>query len=111
MNRGEVRLVSLPFLTGREQTGQRPAVVIQEAANAQGSPLVLVVPLPSQLAAGRFPATVQTEPSAENGLALPSLALVFQTRALDRARFARRLGVLSAKDLDRVLLEFRRLTG
>ena len=53
MNRGEVCLVSLPFTSGHEQGGQRP-VVIQDAAYGQGSPLVLAVPLTSQLARYRL---------------------------------------------------------
>lgn len=104
-------MVSLPFTTGREQSGQRPAVVIQDAVYGQGSPLVLVVPLTSQLGALRFPAAVRIEPSMENGLAIPSVALVFQTRATDRSRFVRRVGQLASQDLGRLLAELGRLTG
>lgn len=96
MKRGEVWMVTLPFTPGREQSGERPAVVVQDAAYGQGSPLVLIVPLTSQSGASRFPATVAVQPSPENGLTLESIAMVFQTRALDRSRFIRRLGIVSA---------------
>jgi mRNA interferase MazF len=111
VNRGEIWSVSLPFSTGREQAGQRPAVVIQDAAYGQSSPLALVVPLTSQLAALRFPATVRIEPTSQNGLTRTSVALVFQTRALDRSRFTHQLGILAEEDLNRILFELRRLTG
>jgi len=112
MKRGEVWSVALPFASGgHEQSGQRPAIVIQDALYGQSSPLVLVVPLSSQLGALRFPATIQIQPSAENGLSLLSIALVFQVRATDRSRFVQKLGVLRSDDLEDVLTELNKLTG
>jgi mRNA interferase MazF len=111
VNRGEVWLVALPFASSREQSGRRPAIVIQDAAYGHGSPLVLVVPLTSQLAALRFPATVQIAPTSGNGLSRASVAMVFQTRATDRSRFVQRLGTLAATDLEAILEELGRLTG
>lgn len=111
MTRGDIWIVSLPVVSGREQGGQRPALVIQDDAYGQRSPLVLVVPLTSQLSATRFPATVNLKPTRENGLTLPSVALVFQTRAVDRSRLSYQLGTVSAADLERALAELRRLTG
>jgi len=111
MIRGEICLVALPAASGHEQGGQRPAVVMQDAAYGEASPLVLVVPLTSQSNALRFPATVQISPSPQNGLSLSSVALVFQTRATDRRKFVQRLGVLSGEDLDKILDQLNRLTG
>ena len=111
MIRGEVWSVLLPVGSGREQGGQRPAIVVQDAVYGQLSPLVLIVPLTSQLSALRFSATVQITPSPQNGLTLPSAALIFQTRAADRSRFVQRLGVLSPSELAAVLDELNKLTG
>ena len=111
INRGEVWLVQLPNSSGREQSGQRPAIVIQDAAYGLRSSLVLAVPLTSQTNATRFAATVPIIPSAQNGLSLPSVALVFQVRALDRNRFLQRLGFVSAPELSAVLDELNKLTG
>lgn len=104
-------MVALPAASGREQGGQRPAVVVQDAAYGQGSPLVLAVPLTSQFNAPRFPATVQISPSPQNGLSLSSVALVFQIRATDRAKFVQRLGELFGEDLNKVLDQLNNLTG
>lgn len=111
MNRGDIWLVALPFAGGREQGGQRPAVIVQDFAYGQRSPLVLVVPVTSHQTALRFPATVALPPALSNGLTLPSVALVFQTRALDRSRFVQKLGALSQAELDTVLAELNKLTG
>jgi mRNA interferase MazF len=104
-------MVALPFSGGREQSGERPAVVIQDTAYGQGSPLVLIVLLTSQLAALRFPASVRVEPTLSNGLNLPSVAMVFQTRALDRSRFLRRIGAVTDEALSSILSELDQLTG
>ena len=111
MQRGEVWSVSLPFSPGREQSGDRPAIVLQHALYGEGSPLVLTVPITSQVAALRFPAAVEIAPSSTNGLRQPSVAMVFQTRALDRHRFLRRIGVIDVADLSVILTELNRLTG
>lgn len=111
MQRGEVWQVRLPIATAHEQSGVRPAVVIQDELYGQGSPLVLVVLLTSQLAAERFPGSIRVEPTVRNGLTTSSIAMVFQTRALDRTRFARRMGELERHTLDALLDELERLTG
>ena len=111
MMRGEVWSVRLPAPSGHEQGGQRPAVILQDDAYGQRSPLVLVVPLTSQIGALRFPATLQLSPTAGSGLSLSSVALVFQARAVDRARFVQRLGILPPEDLDKLLDLLNRLTG
>lgn len=111
MKCGEIWTVALPAAAGREQSGQRPCLIIQDALYGQRSPLVLVVPLTSQLGTLRFPATVQIEPAPLNGLSQTSIALIFQTRATDRSFFVRKLGALTTEELVAVLDELRRLTG
>ena len=111
MRLGDVWMVELPFSSGREQSGERPAIVIQDEVYGQGSPLVLIVLLTSQLTALRFPASIDIAPSPSNGLSVRSVAIVFQARALDRSRFLRHLGEVSAEDLATILVELRNLTG
>src|SRR5512133_1720783 len=111
MERGDVWIVTLPFTGRREQAGERPAVIIQDAVRGQGSPLVLIALLTSQLAALRFPASIRVEPTPQNGLSVPSVAMVFQTRALDRSRFVQRIGSVSTEVLDAILSALDHLTG
>ena len=51
------------------------------------------------------------QPDGKNGLTVPSVALVFQMRILDRRYCLQRLGVLDATSLDQIFAELDRLTG
>jgi mRNA interferase MazF len=100
MARGDMLLVSLPSSEGREQSGRRPAVAVQ--TDQAGEPMLVVAPVTSNLAALRFAFSVRVEPSPENGLTAPSVVMVFQMRAIDKARIIRKIGRLSQDDLARV---------
>jgi mRNA interferase MazF len=111
MVRGDVWMVSLPFSGGREQAGERPAVVVQDEAIGQGLPLVVVIPLTSQLAAKRFPGTMIIRADTANGLSSDSVALCFQIRAIDRLRFVRKLGTVSELDMQHLFESLYTLLG
>jgi mRNA interferase MazF len=111
MTLGEVWQASLSGGAGREQAGTRPVLIVQDDHFAQASPLIVVVPFTSQLAASRFPGAVRVDPSAQNGLRVPSIAMVFQIRAIDRTALTRRVGVLAASELQRIAMELKRLFG
>ena len=104
MARGDVLWIELPNPqggSGHEQAGRRPAVVVQ-ADNPGSLSTIMIVPFTGQLAAGRFPYTIQVDPSAENGLASPSVLLVFQLRAIDKRRILQKAGTLEQKYVDRL---------
>ena len=111
MKRGEIWRVRLPASQGHAQSGERPALVIQADKLNASLPTVLVVPFTSTLATQRFPGTVLMSPDATNGLTLPSVALVFQTRAVDRQACVQRLGQLKPDDVETVLKMLDELTG
>jgi mRNA interferase MazF len=100
MARGDVLLVNLPGSDGREQSGRRPAVAVQ--TDLVGEPLLMVAPITSSLKALRFAFTVRVEPSPENGLTMPSVVMVFQMRAIDKARITRTIGQMSQADMARI---------
>jgi mRNA interferase MazF len=109
---GEVWQVILPLApSGREQSGTRPVIIIQDSAYGDRSPLVLIVPLTSQAAAARFPGTVSLEPTPTNGLTISSVAMIFQARALDRVRFTSRKGEITGEQLSLILDELQKLVG
>lgn len=107
MARGDVLLVSLPVSDGREQSGRRPAVAVQ--TDVTGEPMLIVAPITSNSNALRFKFAVKIELSDENGLDLPSVVMVFQMRAIDKARIIKKIGKLSAEDLERVDAEIWRM--
>lgn len=62
MRRGEVWLVRLPPASGHAQSGDRPALVVQNDAFTTALPTILVVPLTGNLAAARFAGTLRVDP-------------------------------------------------
>ncbi|MBE9232470.1 type II toxin-antitoxin system PemK/MazF family toxin [Cuspidothrix issatschenkoi LEGE 03284] len=100
MARGDILLVGLPESDKREEKGNRPAIAVQ--TDIATSPMLMIVPVTSSLGALRFPFTVRIEPSERNGLTLPSVAMVFQLRAIDRKRIIQKIGELELQHLTQV---------
>lgn len=89
MKKGEIWRVLIPAAPGHAQSGERPAIILQELAFNNSLPTTLIVPLTSKLAASRFDGTLVVQPDQQNGLTAPSAALVFQMRTLDQRYFER----------------------
>ena len=102
MKHGDVFWVDLPDRGGREQRGRRPAIIWQDTSAFPRLPTVLIIPLSAQLDTLRFAGTVLLKPSPANGLAVPSVALVFQLGACDVRRIGERLGQLDETELSKV---------
>ncbi|PHJ61838.1 hypothetical protein VF14_19485 [Nostoc linckia z18] len=100
MARGDILLVGLPESDKREQKGNRPAIAVQ--TDVATSPMLMIVPVTSSLSALRFPFTIRIEASEQNGLTLPSVAMVFQLRAIDRKRIIQKIGELELQYLTQV---------
>lgn len=111
MKRGEVWRVRMPTVPGHTQAGERPAIIMQNETFGPLLPTVLIVPFTSVGRTIRFPGTLLVQPDQGNGLAVPSVALVFQLSALDKVNCLRRQGVLDPAVLDRVLTLLDQLTG
>lgn len=102
MEIGEVYLVELPFVEGKEQIGFRPAIILQNKEYTKILPTILIIPLTSQLKAQRFPATFLIKANQENGLEKDSVALVFQLRAIDQRRIGNKLGKLNDGTISKI---------
>ncbi len=111
MKRGEVWRVLIPSAPGHAQTGERPAIILQELVFNNSLPTTLIVPLTSKLAASRFDGTLVIQPDQQNGLTAPSVALVFQMRNLDQRNCLKPLGILDAAALDQIFAILDQLTG
>ena len=109
MDIGDLYTIEIPLSNGHEQAGPRPAVIVQAPAFERKLPTVLIVPLTSQLGAQAFPSTFLIHPDAENGLTVPSVALVFQLRAIDKKRLRRKIGKLSAIHLTQLHQQIKAL--
>ncbi len=111
MTVGELHWIELPPGTGHEQSGRRPAIIVQDQTFAGALPVVLAIPLTTANATLRFAGTVLIPPSPENGLRQPSVALVFQMRAIDRRRIGGRIGAVSAEVLAEIFSALDKLLG
>lgn len=112
MARGDILTVNLPAPSGQpgvEQVGHRPAIVVQTDTTDLLLPTTMIVPMTSRLGALRFPHTFRVDPSPQNGLAVPSVLLVFQLRAIDKQRLGQRIGRLEQYHLQQLDTELRGL--
>ena len=98
MKKGDVWIVEIPMLDGHEQHGVRPVIVIADTKTS----VAIVIPCTSNLRALRFPHTLQLEPTQKNGLSEPTVALLFQLRAIDKKRFQKKIGALDKQTMSSV---------
>ena len=87
IERGDIYLVNLNPVQGREQAGRRPVLVLSVNA-INRLPLVVTVVLGTkgENVARDYPTNVRVA-SAESGLPMETVFLCFQLRSLDPARF------------------------
>ena len=87
VKRGEIYFVNLNPVQGREQSGQRPVLVISSDTINQ-LPLVatVVVGTKGENVQRDYPTNVRV-PAAESGLPIETVFLCFQLRSLDGNRF------------------------
>lgn len=114
MKRGDIVLLNLPQNTGNsghEQTGTRPALVVHDDATSDSLSLIMIVPITSNLSVQRFSHTIIIQPSRKNGLTMPSVLMVFQLRALDKARVIKKIGEIEESIMDQVNSELKKLLG
>ena len=99
-------LASLDPVTGSEQAGRRPVLVLSRERLNQVLPVVNVLPLTSRKSSQRaiYPNEVLL-PAGTAGLAVDSIVLCYQIRTLDKQRLARQIGVLDDLTLRTAIAE------
>jgi len=68
-------------------------------------------PFTSKLKAKEFPFTVLVEPDSLNNLDVPSVALIFQIRAIDKKRLIRKIGKIDQERLEIIKAKLKELIG
>ncbi|MBX7233215.1 MAG: type II toxin-antitoxin system PemK/MazF family toxin [Caldilineales bacterium] len=101
-----VFLATLDPVSGSEQGGRRPVLVVSRERINQLLPVVNVIPLTSKKSADRviYPNEVLL-PSGTAGLLVDSIALCYQIRTLDKSRLERSLGELAGFGLRQKIIE------
>ena len=95
IERGRIYRVNLEPTIGHEQQGDaRPCVVISRTVLNDRTSTVLVVPLTTSARPALPPVLISV-----TSLGKPALALLLQTRSIDKARILSAAGTLSISDL------------
>ena len=98
IHRGEIYLIDLSNQVGSEQSGVRPAVVVQNEAGNMYSPTTIICPLTSKQK--NMSATHVQLTTSDAELARYSDVLCEQVRVIDKTRIKKRLG--EVKNLEKI---------
>jgi mRNA interferase MazF len=101
MQRGDVLWFEPDPVTGSEQAGRRPAVVLSRDAINRASPVVVIVPLTTYRGQRLYPSDVLVR-APEGGLSQDSVALGLHIRAVDKRRLGARLGRVDPTTLQQI---------
>ena len=109
LRRGEIWIVDWSPARGSEQSGFRPAVVVQtDAANQNVHyPNSIVVTVSTKGKA--VPFHVQVRPSEENGLKEVSFVKCEQVLTISKDRLVRRVGLLEEEYMEDIALALKRV--
>jgi len=109
MKRGEIWLVNLDPIKGREQAGIRPALVISvEPFNNSGLELIVVCPVTSKNKG--FSTHVPLKPE-ESGLSRESYIKTEDIRSVSIQRLIKPIGQIPFNKLGEVEIRLRRILG
>jgi mRNA interferase MazF len=100
--RGEIYLTALDPTLGREIKKARPALIIQNDVSNRLSDMTIVAPITSTVRFPLNPVHVLLAANEATGLAVVSVALLGQIRAVDKLRLLKRLGSVDVETLRRV---------
>lgn len=103
IRRGQIYFVNLDPTLGREQSGQRPVLVLSiDEINNRPLTVTVIVGTKGANASRNYPTNVRV-PAEVSGLPLETVFLGFQVRSIDRSRFpAQASGKLPAEWMQRV---------
>ena len=105
VKRGDIFYADLSPVTGSEQGGIRPVLIIQNNIGNKFSPTVIAAAITSKKEKALIPTHIEVE-AKENGLLKDSIVLLEQIRTLDKKRLREKMGNLNIdlmKKVDRAL--------
>ena len=106
--RGDIRWADLAPSRGREQTGQRPVLVLSHNVFNARSGTVIAVSLTSQPQAAGFPLTMELDSTK---LPKRSWVKISQIRTLAQERLGRRLGRATEEELIHIFEGLEEIIG
>ena len=106
--RGDIVWADLNPVRGREQSGQRPVVVISQDVFNERSGTVIALALTSQPQKAGFPLTLEL---SHPQLRKKSWVKISQIRTLSIERLGQKIGRTSAEDLNLIVEGFNEIIG
>ncbi|MFZ4526671.1 MAG: type II toxin-antitoxin system PemK/MazF family toxin [Chlorobium sp.] len=106
--RGEIRWAELNPARGNEQYGLRPVLVLSHNVFNERSGTVIATALTSQPQKAGFPLTLQLE---STDLPKQSWVKISQIRTLSVERIGKKLGTVSAREMDLVIDGLNEIIG
>jgi mRNA interferase MazF len=102
VRRGEVYFADLNPVTGSEQGGLRPVLVLQNDVGNQHSPTTIVAAITSRIHKARLPTHVRLPKRERDGLTKDSVILLEQLRTVDKQRLCRKVATLDRLQMEEV---------
>jgi len=106
--RGEIRWANLNPTVGREQSGERPVLILSQDIFNERSGTVIAMALTSQEQRARFPLTHELERSR---LPNRSWVKISQVRTLSTERIGAKIGVVDPEELAHVIDGLNEIIG
>ncbi|MCH8041105.1 MAG: type II toxin-antitoxin system PemK/MazF family toxin [Nitrospinae bacterium] len=106
--RGDIRWADLTPVRGREQTGQRPVLILSHQVFNERSGTVIVVAITNQAQRAGFPLTLKLSSPT---LPKPSWIKISQIRTLSAERIGKKLGSAEPEELTQVVEGLLELLG
>lgn len=110
VRRGEIYWLQLLPVTGSEQAGRRPVLIIQNDVGNRSSPTTIVAAITSQPRRRQYPFHVPFT-ATESGLRLDGTGLCEQIQTVDQERLVSLAGALSGEKMREVDLALHRSLG
>ncbi len=99
--RGDIVIANLELITGSEQGGIRPVLIIQNDVLNIHAPTTIITPITSKIYTKDYPTNVQFL-SSSSGLKNESTILLNQIRTIDKKRIIKRIGKIDFEIMKRV---------
>lgn len=101
MNQAEIWLADLNPTKGSGQAGIRPVVIVSGNMLNEHLGIIIVIPLTTKVK--NFKGNPVLTPNKSNGLKEESEMLVFHVRSVSKDRLTKKLGSISAEELNRAI--------
>lgn len=101
IRKGDLYFADLSPVTGSEQGGIRPVLVVQNDVGNKFSPTIIVAAITSRRNKADLPTHVEIEADG-NGLSKNSVVLLEQLRTIDKRRLRERIGTIDKTRLPEV---------